>query len=361
MLNDSYELCGIRFKRCLIHDHVLVCKHPSISLLLNNNVASSRHLQAKHIVPMYRPAPGTNAKLIHDPYNAMMHAVLKHALKSPGNPLHRFLGFIDIDEFIVLLDPRDTNIETVLRDYKSHPGLSIYWIHLGSSGHVKRPTGPVVPNYRSCVPADHYFNTQFKTFVNTAWGPVMYSPHRATFNQTPVSGQTDNSESGDWRERGPQQTMKSSGRSLKRSLTHKQGFERDGQRPHQVTQRLQQQQEEEDEEEVHVSSQPLINSSEPLSPAAYLRSRLSSSVGSVDSRHHIRSKHSTSWHVNAENHELQSGRTLTARVGTPKAELPPYMVDETHQRIASGRNNKSSHVRLAVYHYATKSRWGIKL
>ncbi len=32
-----------------------------------------------------------------------------------------------------------------------------------------------------CLPAHHRMNTQFKSFVNTAFKPLMYSPHRAMF------------------------------------------------------------------------------------------------------------------------------------------------------------------------------------
>lgn len=32
-----------------------------------------------------------------------------------------------------------------------------------------------------CIPKDSKPNTQFKSFVNTAYKPVMYSPHRAMF------------------------------------------------------------------------------------------------------------------------------------------------------------------------------------
>ncbi|GLI63438.1 hypothetical protein VaNZ11_006329, partial [Volvox africanus] len=98
---------------------------------------------------------------------------------------HTFLGFIDIDEFLVIYDEKINNVDDLLREYEQHPGLSIYWVLLGSSGHKDRPTGLVVDEYKACTPHDHKFNTQFKTFANTRFRPVMYSPHRAVFAAPP--------------------------------------------------------------------------------------------------------------------------------------------------------------------------------
>ena len=43
------------------------------------------------------------------------------------------------------------------------------------------PTDGVIRSYRRCLPLSHKSNTQFKSFVNTAFQPTMYSPHRAVF------------------------------------------------------------------------------------------------------------------------------------------------------------------------------------
>eukprot|EP00798_Chlamydomonas_sp_ICE-L_P017857 gene17855-24244_t len=59
------------------------------------------------------------------------------------------MGFIDIDEFIVIHERQIQGINQLLR---------------------------------RCTPKNHKYNTQFKTFVNTAYGPTMYSPHRAHFS-----------------------------------------------------------------------------------------------------------------------------------------------------------------------------------
>ncbi|GFR44512.1 hypothetical protein Agub_g5777 [Astrephomene gubernaculifera] len=98
---------------------------------------------------------------------------------------HTFLGFIDLDEFLVLYDNSVRHVDELLRQYESYPGLSVYWVLLGSSGHVSRPNGSVVESYTRCTPHGHKFNTQFKTFANTRFHPTMYSPHRAVFAAPP--------------------------------------------------------------------------------------------------------------------------------------------------------------------------------
>ncbi|KAG2495430.1 hypothetical protein HYH03_006377 [Edaphochlamys debaryana] len=97
---------------------------------------------------------------------------------------HTFLGFIDFDEFLVIYDQNVTSVNDLLKDYEAFPGVSFYWVLLGSSGHVARQS-PVVDAFTKCTPHSHKFNTQFKTFANTRFRPTMYSPHRAIFNATP--------------------------------------------------------------------------------------------------------------------------------------------------------------------------------
>ncbi|KAL6745533.1 hypothetical protein V8C86DRAFT_2975436 [Haematococcus lacustris] len=94
---------------------------------------------------------------------------------------HTFMGFIDVDEFVAFHEPGLIDINSLLRRYEAYGGLSLYWVLLGSSGHLQPPAAGVVPSYRQCLPRRHKANTQFKTFVNTAFSPTMYSPHRASF------------------------------------------------------------------------------------------------------------------------------------------------------------------------------------
>lgn len=58
--------------------------------------------------------------------------------------------------------PQVTHVDELLRDYEAHPGVSFYWVLLGSSGHVKRPNATVVSSYTKCTPDNHNFNTQVR-------------------------------------------------------------------------------------------------------------------------------------------------------------------------------------------------------
>ena len=63
---------------------------------------------------------------------------------------HRWLGVIDTDEFIVLLNNSAQNLTEFLQRYEAYGGLRIGWIVYGSSGHIKRPPGGVLGNYGRC-------------------------------------------------------------------------------------------------------------------------------------------------------------------------------------------------------------------
>mmetsp|Transcript_25777 Transcript_25777/g.56161 ORF Transcript_25777/g.56161 Transcript_25777/m.56161 type:complete len:401 (+) Transcript_25777:202-1404(+) len=94
---------------------------------------------------------------------------------------HTFMGFIDVDEFLVLHDEQLRSINELLERYEQYGGVSFYWMLFGSGGHRTMPPGWVIRSYLKCLPQHHKYNTQFKSFLNTAFRPTMYSPHRALF------------------------------------------------------------------------------------------------------------------------------------------------------------------------------------
>jgi len=57
----------------------------------------------------------------------------------------RWIAFIDIDEFLFSAKHRD--LRTALSSYKDFPALFVDWHMFGSSGHLKRPPGPIVEAY----------------------------------------------------------------------------------------------------------------------------------------------------------------------------------------------------------------------
>lgn len=55
---------------------------------------------------------------------------------------HRFMGLIDVDEFLVLTDPahkEQPDVVSFLRPFEAHGGLSVYWQIYGSSYHESTP------------------------------------------------------------------------------------------------------------------------------------------------------------------------------------------------------------------------------
>lgn len=145
---------------------------------------------------------------------------------------HRWLAFIDADEFIVLQEPqyqrrpswaqqqqmqtqtqpsrgvpaaassdgssgasaaggndggsseavRAADITTFLQQYEQYGGLAVNWVIFGSSGHTVRPRGGVLVNYRACLPLSHEQNTHVKVIANTKYlMTVGDDPHRVYY------------------------------------------------------------------------------------------------------------------------------------------------------------------------------------
>ncbi len=77
----------------------------------------------------------------------------EHCLREYG-PRFRWIGFLDLDEFLVLKDTRDARI--LLSDYEDHGGLAVHWVMYGSSGHVLRPAGLQIENYTTRLAASSF-------------------------------------------------------------------------------------------------------------------------------------------------------------------------------------------------------------
>ncbi|WIA32746.1 hypothetical protein OEZ86_005931 [Tetradesmus obliquus] len=97
---------------------------------------------------------------------------------------HRWLAFIDADEFIVLQDAAGTNnINDFMRGYDQYGGLALNWVVFGSSGHKQRPHGGVLVNYRQCLPLQQEQNQHVKVIANTAHlMTVGDDPHRVYYH-----------------------------------------------------------------------------------------------------------------------------------------------------------------------------------
>lgn len=67
-----------------------------------------------------------------------------HALRNFGGR-HRWLSFIDVDEFLV--PRRDKSLIEALRPLEAHSNISLPWHMFGRSGHLTPPDGGVLANY----------------------------------------------------------------------------------------------------------------------------------------------------------------------------------------------------------------------
>lgn len=80
-----------------------------------------------------------SGKSLHPQTLAYSHAILNFGAD------FRWMGFIDLDEFIV---PKDHNsIENALSAAGSNPNMSLPWHMYGFNDHDTRPDGPVIENY----------------------------------------------------------------------------------------------------------------------------------------------------------------------------------------------------------------------
>jgi len=91
--------------------------------------------------------PGKKAQMTS--YAHCLHFYGKHA---------QWIGFIDIDEFIV--PKTTTDLREFLEDYEAFGAIAIHWVIFGASGHKKEPQGPQYKNFiketENDFPPNHY-------------------------------------------------------------------------------------------------------------------------------------------------------------------------------------------------------------
>ncbi|WP_297670184.1 glycosyltransferase family 2 protein [uncultured Desulfovibrio sp.] len=99
----------------------------------------------------------------------------------------RWLAFLDIDEFFVpLAAPAGTkgrskggvpDVRDILAMYEPFAGIAAHWLMMGSSGHVRRPPGGAVRNYRQALRLE----SQYKSVVRPEKTLRPLSPHHFAF------------------------------------------------------------------------------------------------------------------------------------------------------------------------------------
>ena len=98
---------------------------------------------------------------------------------------HRWMGFWDADEFLLINSKQGKDVRTLLPAFESFGGVAINVRVLGSSGHQERPaSGTTLTNYVSCLPLTHPDNLHVKIIVQTEYivGPAV-NPHEFRFQR----------------------------------------------------------------------------------------------------------------------------------------------------------------------------------
>ncbi|GBG00587.1 hypothetical protein Rsub_13299 [Raphidocelis subcapitata] len=94
---------------------------------------------------------------------------------------HKYMGFIDTDEFVMLMR-RYSTLPELLRDYEDSSGLVLYIVDFGPSGHVARPAAGVLASYTKCT--EKWRQGGYgKSFVQPAKTRAMARVHRGHYTQ----------------------------------------------------------------------------------------------------------------------------------------------------------------------------------
>lgn len=97
--------------------------------------------------------------------------------------LHQFIGFWDVDEFLVNLDPF-ISFPDFLRKFEHYGGLAVGWRVVGPSNHLTKPSGGILRNYKMCTPWDFIDNEEIKSIVNTKYAVYPTSdPHTFEYKE----------------------------------------------------------------------------------------------------------------------------------------------------------------------------------
>lgn len=105
----------------------------------------------------YTRGHGTG-KFLHDQHYAYDTCIERYSV------LHRWLGFLDADEFVVLRGAHAGRPLVEFLDGRLHSsaGVALNWYQVGSSDHARRPAGGVLANYQKC-----FRNHEVKSFCQT--------------------------------------------------------------------------------------------------------------------------------------------------------------------------------------------------
>jgi len=94
--------------------------------------------------------------------------------------LYRWLGFIDIDEF--LFSPTNELLPTVMRRFEEYPGVVAYWQVYGSGGNLKHAGSPVTERFVYRAKTNWVRNRRVKSIVDPERTIAPLSAHHFTYH-----------------------------------------------------------------------------------------------------------------------------------------------------------------------------------
>jgi hypothetical protein len=104
-----------------------------------------------------------------------------HCLRSVRGRV-KWLALLDADEFVYPAREGESMPE-ILTEFSDAPAVAINWQMFGTNGHILRPQGRVLDNYRACAASG---NQHVKVVVQPELTIRMVTPHNAIY----VSGRT---------------------------------------------------------------------------------------------------------------------------------------------------------------------------
>jgi hypothetical protein len=117
----------------------------------------------------------------------LLQVKLYDACLESARGLHKFVGFWDVDEFLIPLDGEIINkitqesekgegLSTYLQEFEEYGGLGVGWRVVGPSGHITKPveshkntSKSILASFTLCTTWDFVDNQEIKTIVNTEY------------------------------------------------------------------------------------------------------------------------------------------------------------------------------------------------
>ena len=125
-------------------------------------------------IVIYQYLPGKN----------MQNKVYTDAIKRYKDE-SKYLGFIDIDEFVVPCEDNSLGdiVDDILNKNERAAGVAINWRMYGSNGYEEKPKGLVIENYKYRAEDDFHANKHIKTICNPRKVTSFQNPHYPVYNK----------------------------------------------------------------------------------------------------------------------------------------------------------------------------------